>query len=54
MYRPHDKQNYSGKFKRDTSERLNSSPLYKKNRDEVPAPTETDKAYLSMSRGKVH
>lgn len=48
--RPFDKQNFTGKFKRDTSERLTSCSLYKPSRDLTPAPTDTDNAYLLQHR----
>ena len=48
MYRPYDKANYAGKFKRDSSVRLESCSLYKPSRDVTPAPTDTDNALHLM------
>lgn len=44
MHRPNDKTHYNGKFKRDSSVRLDSCTLYKPSRDVTPAPTDTDNA----------
>ena len=55
IYRPKDKQNYSGQFPRDAQERLTSCKLYKPTLDihANPAPNETDSWYQYERKSKV-